>query len=102
MSQHNSECRVQISHMGISPVRMLTSLLVMLITCLRVISGEEEAMLSAVTINTKYLTVQDNDLPHLVLFFTPWSKYSQRVSSEWEALAEKYNNMEKQQVSGEI
>ena len=62
------------------------------------LSAEEEAMLSAVTVDSKYLS-QDTDLPHLVLFFTSWSKYCQRVSSDWEALADKYNNMERQQVS---
>ena len=82
--------------MSSSPVRMLTCLLVVI--CLRVIWAEEEAMLSAVTVDSKYLS-QDTDLPHLVLFFTSWSKYCQRVSSDWEALADKYNNMERQQVS---
>ena len=33
--------------------------------------------------------LQDNDLPHFVLFFTAWSKYCQRVSSDWEALADR-------------
>ena len=32
-------------------------------------------MLSAVTVDSKYLS-QDTDLPHLVLFFTSWSKFS--------------------------
>ena len=95
---------------------MLTSLLVL--TSIFVINGEEEAMLSAVTVNSKYLQkqviqkgpgkkesfkkkhLQDNDLPHFVLFFTAWSKYCQRVSSDWEALADTYNNMDRQLVIG--
>ena len=79
-------------------------------------------MLSAVTVNEKYLAklvsrsvinykkktfgflstrqalmirtlLKDDDLPHFVFFYTTWSKYCVRVAPAWEDLADKYNNL---------
>ena len=56
-------------------------------------------MLSAVTVNDKYLgQLEDDDIPHFVFFYVSWSKYCTRVAPVWEEIADKYNNMEPQMI----
>ena len=55
-------------------------------------------MLSAVTVNDKYLAqLEDDDVPHFIFFHVTWSKFCLRVAPVWEKIADHFNNMQNQE-----
>ena len=73
-------------------------LLMMMMMMMMTVKCEEEAMLSAVTVNDKYLAqLEEDDVPHFIFFHVTWSKFCLRVAPVWEKIADHFNNMQNQE-----